>query len=292
MPQNIAELVEILDLSQQGDHFIGAPGNTLFQRTYGGQVLAQALMAAYATTPAGRDAHSLHAYFLRAAKTSEAIDYHVEKLRDGGSFSTRRVSGQQNGETSFAMSASFHIEEPGLDHADPAPGDVDPPEECPPLIEVMDQRFGVSPIWHEWDCLDVRFAGDSSTASPNENRGRATAWMRIWVKTAAPLPSDAPAHMHQAVLAYLSDLTLLSVSALPHHVAFMSTRLQTASLSHSMWFHRPGRADHWLLYDQESPSAHGSLGFSTGRLFQDGRLIASCAQEGLIRLVDDRPVLT
>jgi len=292
MPQNVAELVEILQLSRQGDHFSGAPGNTLFQRTYGGQVLAQALMAAYDTVPAGRFAHSLHAYFLRAAKTSEAIDYLVENLRDGRSFSARRVSGQQDDQTSFAMSASFHIDEPGLDHADPAPGDVDPPEECPPIMQVMEERFGDQQIWHEWDCLDVRFAGDSSTAGPNENRGRAGAWMRIWVKMAEPLPDDAPEHMHQAVLAYLSDLTLLSVSALPHRVAFLSTKLQMASLSHSMWFHRQGRADHWLLYDQESPNAHGSLGFSTGRLFQDGRLIASCAQEGLIRLVEDRPILT
>jgi acyl-CoA thioesterase-2 len=292
MPRNVAELIEILDLTRRGDRFLGEPGNTLFQRTYGGQVLAQALMAAYGTVPNGRTAHSLQAYFLRAAKTSEPIDYRVDDLRDGGSFSARRVSGLQDGKTSFAMSASFHVEEEGLDHAQAAPIDVDPPEECPPLVQVMDERFGASPIWHEWDCLDARFAGDSSTAGPNENRGKPTAWMRIWVKTAEPLPVATPAHMHQAVLAYLSDLTLLSVSALPHQVAFMSTSLQAASLSHSMWFHRPGRVDRWLLYDQESPNAHGSLGFSSGRLFQDGALIASCAQEGLVRLVQDRPVLT
>jgi len=292
MPRNVAELVEILDLARRGNHFTGGPGNTLFQRTYGGQVLAQALSAAYATVPAQRTAHSLHAYFLRAAKTTDGIDYQVDALRDGGSFSTRRVVGSQDGEVDFAMSASFHVDEGGLDHAEPPPPDVDPPEECPPIIDVMDERFGPSPIWHEWDCLDVRFAGDSSTATANENRGMPTAWMRVWVKTAEPLPDRAPQRMHQAVLAYLSDLTLLSVSALPHRVAFLSTSLQTASLSHSMWFHRPCSADRWLLYDQTSPSAHASIGFSTGRLFQDGELVASCAQEGLVRLVDDRPILT
>ena len=290
MPRNVAELVDILRLTRHGECLFGAPGNTLFQRTYGGQVLAQALMAAYATVPDGRTAHSLYAYFLRAAKTSDGIDYSVETLRDGGSFSVRRVFGCQDERTSFEMSASFHRDEAGLDHAEPPPDDVDPPEECPPITEVMDERFGVSSIWHEWDCLDVRFAGDSSTATTNENRGKPTAWMRVWVRTSDVVPDDP--RLHQAVLAYLSDMTLLSVSALPHKVAFLSTSLQTASLSHSMWFHRPAQVDRWLLYDMESPNAHASLGFSTGRLFQDGLLIASCAQEGLVRLVDDRPMLT
>lgn len=289
MPRNVAELVDILQLTRQGESFFGAPGNTLFQRTYGGQVLAQALMAAYETV-GDRTAHSLNAYFLRAAKTSDGIEYGVEALRDGGSFSVRRVFARQDGRTDFEMSASFHKDEPGLDHAEPPPTDVDPPEECPPITEVMDERFGVSPVWHEWDCLDVRFAGDSATATTNEKRGKPTAWMRVWVRTSEAVPDDPK--LHQAVLAYLSDMTLLSVSALPHEVAFLSTNLQTASLSHSMWFHRPGRVDQWLLYDMQSPNAHTSLGFSTGRLFQDGVLIASCAQEGLVRLVDDRPMLT
>jgi len=292
MPSNVAELVDILKLTRRGEFFVGVPGNTLFQRTYGGQVLAQALMASYATVDDDRIAHSLHAYFLRAARTSDSIDYSVDDARDGGSFSVRRVVAQQSEGTSFIMAASFHKDEPGLDHAEPQPTDVDPPEECPPITDVMDERFGVSSIWHEWDCLDVRFAGDSSTATTNENRGKPTAWMRVWVRTADALPSSAPPRLHQAVLAYLSDMTLLSVSALPHEVAFMSTSLQTASLSHSMWFHRPCRVDRWLLYDMESPNAHASLGFSTGRLFQDGALIASCAQEGLVRLVDNRQMLT
>jgi len=292
MPSNVAELIEILDLERQSDRLVGAPGNTLFQRTYGGQVLSQALIAAYDNVPDGRSANSLHAYFMRPAHTSEPIEYSVEDLRDGGSFSTRHVTGRQRGQVDFEMLASFHIDEPGLDHAEAPPPDVDPPDECPPIIDVMDERFGPSPVWHEWDCLDVRFAGDSSTATPNEQRGRPKAWMWVWARTAEAMPPEAPPRLHQAVLAYLSDLTLLSVSALPHQVAFMSTSLQAASLSHSMWFHRPGRVDSWLLYDMESPNAHASLGFSTGRLFQDGRLVASCAQEGLVRLVEQRPMLT
>jgi len=293
MPADLDELVAVLHTERRGQHFFGQPGNTLFQRTYGGQVLAQALMSAYGTVPEGRVAHSLHAYFLRAAKTSSGIDYDVENLRDGASFSVRRVTAHQGDQPpSFVMSSSFHVAEPGLDHAEPMPWDVDPPEECRPLVNVMDDRFGALPIWHEWDCLDVRFAGDSSTASTNENRGRPRAWMRVWVRTAGQLPPDAPAFLQQAVLAYLSDLTLLSVSTLPHEVAFMSTNLQAASLSHSMWFHRPAQTDRWLLYDMQSPNAHDSIGYATGRLFQDGQLVASCAQEGLIRLVEDRPMLT
>ena len=284
MPRDLNALVSLLGLTRQGEHFIGAPGDTFFQRTYGGQVLAQALMAAYGTVPEGRTAHSLHAYFLRAASTAGDIDYEVDNLRDGGSFSARQVSARQNGQVCFVMSASFHIDEPGLDHAEAAPPDVAAPEDCPPFVSVLDERFGSAPILHEWDCLDVRFAGDSLTASPDENRGRPAAWMRLWVKTAGDLPPEAT-HLHQSVLAYLSDLLLLSVAVLPHKVVFISNRLQRASLDHSMWFHRPCRADRWLLYDMESPNAHGSLGFSTGRLFQDGQLIASCAQEGLIRLV-------
>jgi len=294
MPSSVRELVDLLQLKATGlgERFEGMAGSTVFQRTYGGQMLAQALMGAACTAPDDRTVHSLHAYFVRPANTSAGIEYTVDRLRDGGSFSVRHVTGRQGDSVCLLMSASFHREEDGLEHAEPMPADVDPPEECHTLVDEMEQRFGASAIWHEWDCLDVRFAGDSSTASPNENRGKPRAWMRVWVKTAGALPDDATHHMSQAVLAYLSDLTLLSVSALPHQVAFMSTSLQTASLSHSMWFHRPCRADRWLLYDMESPNAHGSLGFSTGRLFQDGKLIASCAQEGLVRLVEDRPILT
>jgi acyl-CoA thioesterase-2 len=190
------------------------------------------------------------------------------------------------------MSASFHKEEGGLDHAEVQPIDVPNPRDCSQLVDVMNDRFGALPVWHEWDALDVRFAGDSTTVPPQAQIGRPQAWMRVWVRTQEPL-GDAPgAQLQQAILAYLSDITLLSVSALPHEITFMSRNVQTASVSHSMWFHRPARVDEWLLYDMVSPSAHDAIGFSSGRLFQDGRLIASCSQEGLVRVVADRTPLT
>ncbi|NLA30044.1 MAG: acyl-CoA thioesterase II, partial [Propionibacterium sp.] len=183
----------------------------------------------------------------------------------------------------------FHGLEPGLDHADPMPTEVPTPDKCPRLVDVMDARFGAHSIWHEWDALDVRFAGDSSPGG-SIKQGRHVASMRVWVKTEGELNDDF--RIHQAVLAYLSDLTLLSVSTVPHPVVFMSSQLQTASIDHAVWFHRDFRADDWLLYDMFSPSASSALGFSNGRLFQHGKLVASCAQEGLIRQVEARALLS
>ena len=295
MPDTVAELVQTLHLTRlEAPHsFRGSQVHTYFQRTYGGQVLAQALLAAYRTLDEAPDkvAHSLSAYFLRAATSERPIDYHVDRLRDGTSFATRQVRGEQGGEPVFVLGASFHVDEPGLDHALAPPPSVPPPQECPSITEVMDERFGPLPIWHEWDCLDVRFAGDSTTLPP-EHPGQSPAWMRVWARTQEPLPEALPAPLHQAVLAYLSDMTLLSVSALPHGVVFISNQVQVASVGHSMWFHRPCRADHWLLYDMVSPSAHASIGFGSGRLFQDGNLVASCSQEGLVRVVEDRPAFS
>ena len=295
MPETVAELVQTLRLTplEALHSYRGSQVHTYFQRTYGGQVLAQALLAAYRTLEGAPEkvAHSLSAYFLRPATSEQPIDYRVDVLRDGGSFATRQVTGNQHDQAVFVLGASFHADEPGLDHALAPPPAVAPPEECPPITQVMDERFGPLPIWHEWDCLDVRFAGDSTTLPP-EHSGQSPAWMRVWARTSEPLPAHAPAKLHQAVLAYLSDMTLLSVSALPHEVVFVSNQVQVASIGHSMWFHRPCRADRWLLYDMVSPSAHASIGYSSGRLFQDGHLIASCSQEGLVRVVEDRPALS
>ncbi|MCL1841492.1 MAG: acyl-CoA thioesterase II [Propionibacteriaceae bacterium] len=290
MPDDVKELVDTLrvtPLAGQPGSFVGGQVRSYFQRTFGGQVLAQSLLAASATiADERRTAHSLSAYFLRPATTSRPIIYRVDQLRDGGTFSARQVTASQGDGAVFTLSASFHGDEPGLDHAVPAPLGVPDPSDCPPITQVLDERFGPLPLWHEWDCLDVRFAGDSA-GLPG-----APAWMRVWARTQDPLPQDAPARLHQAVLAYLSDMTLLSVSALPHEIVFISNQVQTASVGHAMWFHRPCRADRWLLYDMVSPSAHASIGFSSGRLFQDGVLVASCSQEGLVRVVDDRPILT
>lgn len=289
VPATTAELVDLLELTREGaSDFRGHHPKTMMQRTYGGQVLAQALTAAYATVPDDRVAHSLHAYFLRPGAASSDITYSVNPVRDGKTFNTRRITASQ-GEEIFIMSASFHGLEPGLEHSDPMPHDVPGPEQCPTLVEVMDARFGVHPIWREWDALDVRFVGDSSPGGTIKP-GRHVASMRVWVRSQGTLPEEL--RIHQAVLAYLTDLTLLSVSAVPHPVVFMSDQLQTASIDHVIWFHREFRADRWLLYDMYSPSASHALGYSSGRLFQDGRLVASCAQEGLIRPVGHRETLT
>ena len=284
MPETVDELIAILDLQQSAANvFVGQDAGSTRQRVFGGQVLAQALTAAYRTVPDGRVAHSLGAYFLRPGAVATPISYVVETTRDGGSFSARRVVADQGGRVIFSMVCSFHELEPGLDHADAIPVGVPPPEACPPLSEVLGARSRrAADAWsQEFGALDTRFASDTSSV---DAAGRPDAAMKLWVRSESTLPDDPK--LHQAVLAYASDLTLLAVSTVPHPVEFGGPGMQVASIDHSMWFHRPARADEWLLYDQVSPSASAGLGFSFGRLFADGRLAASCAQEGLIRLVE------
>jgi acyl-CoA thioesterase-2 len=287
VPESVAELIDLLDLDQVDQSvFVGRDDNTearAVQRVFGGQVLAQALTAAYHTVPAQRVAHSLGAYFLRAGSPGRPITYSVELSRDGGSFSSRRVVASQGDREIFSMVASFHEPEQGLNHCDLPPQQVPAPQDCPPLAEVLGARSkrAVEAWRKEWGVLDVRFASDTSALS---SAGQKDADMLVWVRAASELPPDPK--LHQAVLAYASDLTLLAVSTVPHPVEFAGPGMQVASIDHSMWFHRPARADEWLLYDQVSPSASAGLGFSFGRMFAGGMLAASCAQEGLIRLID------
>ena len=284
MPETVDELIEILDLEQVAENvFLGQDAGSARQRVFGGQVLAQALTAGYRTVPDARVAHSLGAYFLRPGTPGTPISYTVERTRDGGSFSARRVVADQGGRVIFSMVCSFHERESGLDHADRTPEGVLPPLECPPLSEVLGARSRrAAAAWRqEFGVLETRFASDTSTLDP---AGHQDAAMKLWVRAESTLP-DNP-RLHQAVLAYASDLTLLAVSTVPHPVEFGGPNMQVASIDHSMWFHRPARADEWLLYDQVSPSASSGLGFSFGRLFSNGRLAASCAQEGLIRMID------
>jgi acyl-CoA thioesterase-2 len=250
---------------------------------FGGQVASQALVAAARTTDADRVVHSLHAYFLRPGDTRVPIVYDVERTRDGRAFSTRRVVARQHGRSIFYMSASFHLAEDGLDHQDPMPA-VAAPEDCPELGDVLARLTGRPRAeWdREWAALDVRYAGNSRAGGTLHSDAH-PALARVWLKAAGPVGPDPV--LHAAVLAYASDLTLLSVALVPHGTYIGDPRLQPASLDHAMWFHRPLRADEWLLYDQVSPSASGGLGFATGRLFTvDGRLVATAVQEGLIRL--------
>jgi acyl-CoA thioesterase II len=275
MPESLADLVELLDLELiDVDLFRGRQPETSMQRVFGGQVLGQALVAATRTVPEDRAVHSLHAYFLRPGDTSVPIVYRPEPTRDGGTFSSRRVVASQHGKAILYMSASFQRAEPGLDHADPMPDGVLPPDEAPTLASILEARSGrPADDWKkEWAALDVRLAGMTGT--------------QFWIRAAGKLPDDQA--LHSCVLAYASDLTLLGASLLPHQVIIGDPRIQPASLDHAMWFHRSFRADEWLLYDQASPSASGARGFATGRLFTvDGTLVASVVQEGLIRPVDD-----
>lgn len=285
MPKNTDELVGLLDLEEiEQGLYRGEQPQTLLQQTFGGQVLAQSLVAAHRTVGEDRLIHSLHAYFLRPGSKEHSMIYDVQTLRDGRGFSSRHTLARQEGTTKFAMNSSFHVNEPGLEHSDAMPPDLPAPEDCPTMAEMFGQNTGMGRLMHEWDALDVRFAGDSGRSKAIEARSHG-AHMRVWVKTSSKLPEDQV--LHRAVLAYLSDLTLLSVSMVPHdEIDFLSAQMQVASIDHAMWFHRDVRADEWMLYDQVSPSASNSLGFSSGRIMQDGKLVATCSQEGLIRIVD------
>ncbi len=285
MGRTLTDLLALLDLEQiDADFFRGPHGETHLQRTYGGQVLAQAVAAAYRTIEGPRWLHSVHAIFLEGGRSNAPILYQVERTRDGGSFSVRRVTAQQQGRRLFALTAMFHVDEEGLDHADPMPTGVPAPDDCPPMRDVVAARLGerAARFWSDWDDLEVRFVGQSGPEGSIPAVAHA-AHQRVWVRANGMLP-DEP-RLHHSVLAYLSDLTLLAVSTVGHPVVFASREMQAASLDHAMWFHRPLRADEWLLYDQVSPSASGALGYSLGRLYQGGRLVANTSQQGLIRLV-------
>jgi acyl-CoA thioesterase II len=258
--------IEVLDV----DLYRGRSPATAHQRVFGGQVAAQALVAAGRTVEPERRVHSLHAYFLRPGDPSTPIIFRVDRSRDGRSFTTRRVMATQRGEQIFVMSASFQVRETGLDHQDPMP-DVPDPESLPTVqerIEAAGERW--QDRWSEFASIDLRHVEDDD---PYRSR--------VWLRTVAPLPDDPL--LHVCVLAYASDLTLLLSALGPHDVR--PEQLQLASLDHALWFHRPFRTDEWLLYDQVTPSAARARGFATGHIFSfDGRLVASAVQEGLVRV--------
>ena len=277
----------ILDLERlEINLFRGNSPQVGWQRVFGGQVIGQALVAACRTVE-GRGPHSLHAYFLSAGDPKVPIIYEVDRIRDGRSFTTRRVIAIQHGQPIFAMSVSFHGEEPGFEHAAPMPK-VPRPEDLPSEHEM---KAGVMPLMPGSGAGLLRArAADRAAAGrvPPLPLARADGARRSTSGSAPPaaLPDD-PA-IHQCVLAYASDMTLLDSSLIAHGRTVFERSIQAASLDHALWFHRPFRADEWLLYAQESPSASGARGFSRGLIFsRDGRLVASVAQEGLIR--DPRP---
>ena len=286
MPTSVRELVDILDLERlELDLYRGAqPPQSTLQRVFGGQVAAQALMAACRSVDPDRAVHSMHSYFLRGGDTAVPIVYDVERIRDGSSFSTRRVSARQHGKVIFYLTASFQRPESGFEHQDTIP-DVPAADDCPDLAEVLGQiSTRAEDSWRrEWSALDVHYAGDSRAGGTIEAHGR-PARQRLWFRASGELPDDPV--LNTCVLTYASDLTLLSTSLVPHGVLIGQPGLQAASLDHAVWFHRPVRADRWMLYDQVSPAATSARGFAQARIFSaDGVLVASVAQEGLIRQV-------
>jgi acyl-CoA thioesterase-2 len=276
--------LRLLDV-ETGDHddtFVGRTRPDGHGRMFGGQVIAQALVAAERTVPENRPAHSLHAYFLRGGDEAHTVDFDVMRDLDGGSFANRRVVASQNGRPILTQLASFHRREPGPAHADPMP-DVPPPEDLRDETEIRAEyadrlpervrKFLLRPRAIEMRPVEPRQAIDMT---PGPARSH------TWFRTVAPLPDDP--RVHRAILAYASDMRLLGTSVLPHGLNLIMGNLMAASLDHAMWFHDDFRADEWLLYACHSPWAGGARGFNRGAIFtRDGRHVASVAQEGLIR---------
>ena len=282
MQRVLDELLVILDLEElEVNLFRGRSPQEMRPRVFGGQVAAQALVAAGRTVE-GRVVHSLHAYFLRPGDPKIPIVYQVDRIRDGKTFTTRRVVAIQHGEPIFILSASFQQPEDGPTHGMAMP-DVPPPESLPTTEErVAGMKAELHPEVWKWITrerpIDTRSVTDHNPFKPMAREPR----QMVWIRTSGTLP-DTPL-LHQTVVAYASDLMLLDTATLPHAIPWNDPGYVMASLDHAMWFHRPFRADEWLLYSQESPAAHGARGFTIGHFFtRDGTLVASVAQEGLIR---------
>jgi acyl-CoA thioesterase-2 len=281
-------LVSLLDLEVLEENlFRGRSPQSSWQRVFGGQVIGQALVAACRTVE-GRAPHSLHAYFLRPGDPAIPIIYDVERVRDGGSFSTRRVKAIQHGHPIFILSASFQKDEPGLAHGMPIP-DVPKPEDLPPESAIREKMMPLLPsavrrYFEQERPIELRPVQYERwfTREPK------SPVFHVWIRATGRLPDD-PA-IHQCVLAYASDMTLLDSTLIAHGRSVFEPSIQAASLDHALWFHRPFRADEWLLYAQDSPSSGGARGFARGSIFsQAGELIASVAQEGLVRVRETGP---
>jgi acyl-CoA thioesterase-2 len=283
MSKALDDLVALLDLEQiELDIFRGrSPAGERRLRVFGGQVAGQALVAAGRTVPADRPVHSLHAYFIRPGDPAEPLVYLVERVRDGRSFTTRRVSVVQHGQTIFTLSASFHRREPGIEHAAPMP-DVPRPESLEPTTERYRRFFGPeSADFFRDGPIDLRHVGPL-TFEAEADPALQVARSQVWLRADGTLPDDPL--LHVCLMTYASDMTLLDSVLLASGLSFADGKTSGASLDHAMWFHRPFRADRWLLYDQDSPSASSARGLARGEVFtEDGALVVSVVQEGLIR---------
>ena len=281
MGEALDRLLDLLDLEQiEVNIFRGRSPDERRQRVFGGQVAGQALVAVGRTVPVKRPVHSLHAYFIRPGDPSVPIVYTVDRVRDGRSFTTRRVSAIQHGEIIFTMSASFHRAEPGVEHADPMP-DAPPPEQVERNSDRWARILGEDHPRAFDSPIDVRSVGPLSIEAERDPSLRTTRSL-VWLRVDGELPDDEL--LHVCLMTYASDMTLLDSVLLGHGLSWLDGRTTGASLDHAMWFHRPFRADRWLLYAQSSPVAYGARGLARGEVFTaDGRLVVSVMQEGLIR---------
>jgi acyl-CoA thioesterase-2 len=285
----VASMLSVIDLSVSDartteDIFTGASQSMPLGRVYGGQVLAQSIVAASRTIPDERIVHSMHGYFLRPGDSTKGITFSVDRIHDGRSFSTRRTQAFQEGVPIFSMIASFQDEDPGLDHQSPMPEGLPAPEELPDIESHLKGLHPMSKRLFTDRPVDVRHVPSPIYVTVEGERvPRQAVWMRVRRRI-----SDAPP-VHRAVLAYLSDLTIQESILRAHGVAWAAPGLKVASLDHAMWWHRFGRVDEWMLYVQESPSARGGRGLATGRVYSaDGTLLASVAQEIMVRVPDAR----
>ncbi|MDR0275901.1 MAG: acyl-CoA thioesterase II [Burkholderiaceae bacterium] len=281
--QLVAQLVGLLQLQDLGgDRFLGQSENTGNSSVFGGQVLGQALAAANRTVDASRAVHSMHAYFLLPGEFTP-IEYAVERVRDGRSFTTRHVVARQRGRTIFELSASFQNRDAGIEHQAPMP-DVPPPDAL--QNEIEHRKLALDRLPERWRVkalqprgLEVRPVDPLDPIAPPVR----PAHMQMWLRIAAPLPDDLS--IHRELLAYASDHGLLGVGLRPHGLTFFSGQTRMASLDHAMWFHRDFRFDDWLLYSMDSPNASGARALCRGSFYtRSGVLVASTAQEGMVRM--------
>ena len=284
MAPPVSELIDLLSLERLEDNLFRGQSRDIGTRfVFGGQVLGQALSAAQGTLPRPRAAHSLHAYFLRAGDVEHPIVYHVDRTRDGGSFSVRRVTAIQHGQVIFFCAASFQARERGVEHQPPMPQVPDPDDIEPPAPIAPDILAGLPSKVRRW--LDRTGPFEFRPVHPrNELKpARQPPFNQVWFRLAERV-GDEP-ELHRSLLAYASDFQLLGTTTYPHGISYYQPDVQMASLDHALWFHRPFRADEWLLYAIDSPSAQGARGLARGQIFsRDGRLVASTAQEGMIRV--------
>ncbi|MGH1352752.1 MAG: acyl-CoA thioesterase II [Methyloligellaceae bacterium] len=288
MTTSVDEFLSVLNITPvegKSDMFQGDSTHKNWKRIFGGQVIGQSLVAAQRTVEKELLAHSLHCYFMRPGDPQTPIEFEVDRIRDGRSFCTRRVVASQNNQAIFSLGASFHIVEDGLSHQAEMP-ETPMPEDLPTELEAASKFSDDVPekivkSWMAERPVEMRFADFENYF----DKKKKTTTNRIWFKLKGSVEGDLA--LHQSILAYVSDYTLLGTAILPHGRRFYDRSIMAASLDHSVWFHRPFKVDEWLLYYTDTPSASGALGFCRGSIYdRAGNLIASVAQEGLIRPID------